>query len=250
MLTICKLYQVTLYRLPHKTKETRREVMNKFFWGILVAIFCSLAFNANCAVTAYNTFLDQPQTSTQEPGFGYSGGAQVTEDIFGNSFIPTARGTVSDIWIGVTSALADVGTDIFDVILATSGTQDEPNTELARFAVEGELSKRESVVHISALDAGVFVEENIRYWMLISPGPGTPEVGWLGGPPNSPPGALSAYPDSGSPTGWFIADFNANGAMRIDVTNVPLPTAVWLFASGLIGLLGVARRRRIHLAFG
>ena len=28
-----------------------------------------------------------------------------------------------------------------------------------------------------------------------------------------------------------------------DVTPVPLPTAVWLFASGLIGLVGVARRR-------
>lgn len=218
--------------------------MNKFFCGILIAVFCSLAFNANSAVTAYNTFLDQPQTSTQEPGFGYTGGLQGTDDIIGNSFTPTARGTVSDIWIGVGSALVDVGTDIFDVILATSGTQDEPNTELARFTVEGELSKRESIVHIPALDAGVFVQENIRYWMLISPGPGTPEVGWLGGPPNSPPGALFAYPYSGSPTGWFISDSNANGAMRIDVTNVPLPAAVWIFGSGLLGLVGIARIKK------
>jgi hypothetical protein len=26
---------------------------------------------------------------------------------------------------------------------------------------------------------------------------------------------------------------------------VPIPAAVWLFASGLIGLVGIARRRRI-----
>ncbi|MCP4042838.1 MAG: VPLPA-CTERM sorting domain-containing protein, partial [Gammaproteobacteria bacterium] len=29
-----------------------------------------------------------------------------------------------------------------------------------------------------------------------------------------------------------------------DVSAVPVPAAVWLFGSGLIGLLGVARRKR------
>lgn len=38
-------------------------------------------------------------------------------------------------------------------------------------------------------------------------------------------------------------DFQDFVAVVQDVTPVPLPTAVWLFASGLIGLVGVARRR-------
>lgn len=38
-------------------------------------------------------------------------------------------------------------------------------------------------------------------------------------------------------------DYQDFVAVVQDVTPVPLPTAVWLFASGLIGLAGVARRR-------
>lgn len=32
-----------------------------------------------------------------------------------------------------------------------------------------------------------------------------------------------------------------------DVSAVPLPTAVWLFGSGLIGLIGIARRKRVNI---
>ena len=31
---------------------------------------------------------------------------------------------------------------------------------------------------------------------------------------------------------------------RFDVTPVPVPAAVWLFGSGLLGLVGVARRKK------
>ncbi|WP_297293005.1 PEP-CTERM sorting domain-containing protein, partial [Oceanicoccus sp.] len=33
-----------------------------------------------------------------------------------------------------------------------------------------------------------------------------------------------------------------------DVSAVPVPAAVWLFGSGLVGLIGVSRRKRRHLA--
>jgi len=32
--------------------------------------------------------------------------------------------------------------------------------------------------------------------------------------------------------------------VRLDFSPVPIPAAVWLFGSGLIGLLGVARRKQ------
>ena len=213
-------------------------ILDKFLVAILLLMSVT---NVSAATIAFNSFLEQPQRFDQELGFGYTGGAQVTSDVFGNSFTPTASGTISNIWIGVGSSLSDVGSDIFDVILAVAGVQEEPSFELARFTITGELSKRESIVSITALDAGVFVNEGTRYWMLISPGLGTPEVGWLSGPPDTLPGQLSAYPDSNSPTGWFVADFNANGAMRIDVTTVPVPATVWLLLLGMIGLVGIRR---------
>ena len=40
-----------------------------------------------------------------------------------------------------------------------------------------------------------------------------------------------------------IADAASTATSAQDVTTVPLPTAVWLLGSGLIGLAGVARRR-------
>jgi len=39
------------------------------------------------------------------------------------------------------------------------------------------------------------------------------------------------------------ADASSAAATAQGVTTVPLPTAVWLLGSGLIGLAGVARRR-------
>ena len=50
--------------------------------------------------------------------------------------------------------------------------------------------------------------------------------------------------------GVFIdtfADINSgsiNGLTYIDINQVPIPAAVWLFGSGLLGLIGVARRKK------
>ncbi len=52
---------------------------------------------------------------------------------------------------------------------------------------------------------------------------------------------------------WGMQNFNAKEqdyfawAVRSgDVTVVPVPAAVWLFGSGLIGLIGIARRKRTY----
>ncbi|OYY93874.1 MAG: hypothetical protein B7Y41_09250 [Hydrogenophilales bacterium 28-61-23] len=205
-----------------------------------------LAFSlqANAAVTAYNTFLPNPQRFGQQSGFGYSGGLQVTDTIFGVSFIPTISGNLVDIWIALGTSLADPGDDLVNVFLATSGSQKEPDLILAETTVNGELAKRESVVEISAGDTDIFLQAGTLYWMLISPGPGTPQVGWLGGPPNEPEGTFSAYLDPNSPTGWFIAPFNSNGAMRIDVSPVPEPETYAMLSIGLLLVVSSHRAKK------
>jgi hypothetical protein len=50
---------------------------------------------------------------------------------------------------------------------------------------------------------------------------------------------------------WLDGDFNVERPLQdivlvptsINVSAVPVPAAVWLFGSGVLGLVGVARRR-------
>lgn len=54
-------------------------------------------------------------------------------------------------------------------------------------------------------------------------------------------GTLGIPMAPGGPFAAFNANFNVKG---IELTPVPVPAAVWLFGSGLLGLVGVARRRK------
>lgn len=222
--------------------------MTRIF-GIMWLLIISTASNAQSTVTAYNTFLDFPQRAGQQVGFGYYGGLQVTDTIFGVSFVPTISGDLANVWIGVGTALSDVGTDLINLYLATSGPNLEPDTIFAEAEIQGELAKGESIVSIPADESGIFIQEGVLYWLLIQPGVGTPQVGWLGGPPNGLPGVYSAYLNENSPTGWLVSTINANGAFRIDVTAVtPVsePNAYALMIAG-IGLIGMSIRRRKNI---
>ena len=60
-------------------------------------------------------------------------------------------------------------------------------------------------------------------------------------------GGLTWYADTGflagpANSGILIFDIG-NATITVDVKAVPVPAAAWLFGSGLIGLVGVARRR-------
>jgi hypothetical protein len=48
----------------------------------------------------------------------------------------------------------------------------------------------------------------------------------------------------GADAGCFSNVFIDNVSITADVSAVPVPAAVWLFGSGLLGLVGVARRKR------
>jgi hypothetical protein len=53
-------------------------------------------------------------------------------------------------------------------------------------------------------------------------------------------GTLGVPMAAGGPFGGFNANFNLKGTL----TAVPVPAAAWLFGSGLLGFLGMARRKR------
>ena len=62
---------------------------------------------------------------------------------------------------------------------------------------------------------------------------------WTGGDIN--PGSVFTLPEANT----YAVQFAGLGGIEVvvDLAPVPVPAAVWLFGSGLLGLVGVARRR-------
>ncbi len=72
---------------------------------------------------------------------------------------------------------------------------------------------------------------------------------------NSPNFILGISTDAGASwsgdTSWtalgansYTVNFSDGSIIEVDVQVVPVPAAVWLFGSGLIGLIGIARRKK------
>jgi hypothetical protein len=82
------------------------------------------------------------------------------------------------------------------------------------------------------------------YWLAFEVRSGDTGLGFM---PNGTDGAPNPLADYavwlGSPQfQWFSQDSSVAYGMRIDA--VPIPAAVWLFGSGLLGLIGIARRKK------
>jgi hypothetical protein len=58
-------------------------------------------------------------------------------------------------------------------------------------------------------------------------------------------GTLGVPMAAGGPFGGFNANFNLKGTLtELPPAVIPVPAAVWLFGSGLLGLVGIARRKK------
>ena len=56
---------------------------------------------------------------------------------------------------------------------------------------------------------------------------------------------LYATTDSAGDIAWIEKKIAAGGIDLSVITVVPIPAAAWLFASGLLGLIGIARRKTV-----
>jgi hypothetical protein len=100
------------------------------------------------------------------------------------------------------------------------------------------------ITHIAFKSAGYFILGAVTAgngdWMNDTSAPGSWDL------------SLAMCPDticSDGPRAYVDADFLNNGGNIANLSNVrafsvvPVPAAVWLFGSGLLGLVGVARRK-------
>jgi hypothetical protein len=62
--------------------------------------------------------------------------------------------------------------------------------------------------------------------------------------------APGSFTFDATPGDYFVSFFGEAGASTsygmygIEISQVPLPAAVWLFGSGLLGMIGIARRKK------
>lgn len=74
-------------------------------------------------------------------------------------------------------------------------------------------------------------------------------MSWDGGATWFSDASYMSLPAGGSPDSYIIRFVGSNPGyvegttVAVDLMPVPMPAAVWLFGSGLIGLVGIARRR-------
>jgi hypothetical protein len=70
---------------------------------------------------------------------------------------------------------------------------------------------------------------------------------WSGtdAPPDANYAWIFGFNDSSEGAGLKTGTIFAWAVQTGDVAAVPVPTAVWLFGSGLLGLVGVARRKKV-----
>lgn len=59
---------------------------------------------------------------------------------------------------------------------------------------------------------------------------------------------LLVFDDEGQDTGYIANGFSLDFGATPILATVPLPAAAWLFGSGLLGLIGVARRKTVRRA--
>jgi hypothetical protein len=79
------------------------------------------------------------------------------------------------------------------------------------------------------------------YWVWVSCTSGCSSVGWH----NNSIAALSDLAEKSNLSNqWNVSSSQIQGAFRVNGTVVPIPPAIWLFASGLLGMIGVSRCKK------
>ena len=217
-----------------------------YLTGIIYAgiMFLSLISAADAAlVTAYSNF----SANGSYANYGNWVGLHSTGDysrMNGSVFIPTASGTVISIETGMFGTAAAAG----EVTLSLhtdlgSGAMSVPlweQTYSNQIAPKLQNHSVFSVTNAPEIIAGT------AYWLLVdTPVGGSSLFNWHKNSIGLRGDLQFEYFDSQNND--LSTRYNVNVplyAMSVSVSSVPVPATVWLFGSGLLGLIGVARRKK------
>jgi hypothetical protein len=157
---------------------------------------------------------------------------------YGLSFTPSESGYVSRLTVAV-SSYPGAGEVVFSLY---DDNLDEPGTVLESFALSN-LPDFESSFSPQIMTASgtTYLNSSQPYWLIASQ-PNHPDIAaWQSSTVSKD--TLIAFRDTQF-TSWVTMTHERQWTLRVETGEVPIPSAVWLFGSGLLGLIGISRRKK------
>jgi hypothetical protein len=217
-------------------KALPRPVTSSRWFRPAIRLLCACLFLFQGPAQAY--LID-----TGAGGSSYSGTAVSQSQWIAGQFTITGAYTISTVegWFGVTGVGTLSATIYNDAITGTPGTE----LYTTQFNLDNPVAGNawDGAYDLSwTLDPGT-------YWLAFEARAGDTGSGYMpdnlfsqNGAPN--PLAGYAFHSNDPAPGWENQDSSLAYGMRIDAVAAPLPAALWLFGSGLLGLAGISKRKQ------
>lgn len=191
------------------------------------------------AAVVYSNFGTEPgsEFSSTPRIFGYTG-SKTYGDV-AQSFEFAASDTpfyLDSIDVAVSG---DSGGTGIDVHFAKSAENGQPGTILESSSV---YVFGTPTIKTALFDGTTLIDDPGTYWIWLTQSSGSSLVGASWYLNNTGAIGNTALLVNGA-TDWIVSELDEQ-AYRINGTFVPIPAAIWLFSSGLLGLIGIARRPR------
>ena len=112
----------------------------------------------------------------------------------------------------------------------------------------GLINATSSILEYSTSISPLVLLGGTQYWVEILEADSTTNTDWnIAESTPDASGLTRRYSDSGTWSNTFGVFANSRGSLALnlsgEIATVPVPAAVWLFGSGLLGLVGMARRK-------
>jgi len=207
-------------------------IISRYVFAALVGFF--LHSNANAAVVYDNFGAGTSFDASAGQGVGSLSYAE-----YGLLFTPSASGLLSSLTVAASSSTGtgEITFALYDDYPGKPGSVLETFdlTNLPNFGTA-------FTPQIMAAAGTTYLDASQSYWLIAS-NPNSPDISvWHNSSIDAD--TMIAFRDS-TFTEWWPQVHEKQWALRVEVSEVPVPAAVWLFGSGLLGLVGIARRKKV-----
>ena len=153
------------------------------------------------------------------------------------AFIPAAEYDLTDVQVKVFQVLGFGGDPYFNVSLF-SNASGLPGSLIDALGTDLTASAGGGIVTASGT---ALLYAGTEYWVVLTPFDSTTQIAWEDGTSQSAPVAITASTTALS--GWSSSSGTVDPQFQVDGSPVPEPCTFALVCSGVIGVIGLARRR-------